>query len=304
MSIVEQRKISIGISACMYGCRTRYNGKGVDAIKYFGREKENFVFTPVCPEAQSGMGIPRDPISLRGGGGEAVWEETARVKTRGGKDVTLELKDGCVCSMNTLQKAKVDAFIFMEGSPSCGVYRTSLRGRRMGHPPGVFGALLLKERIFLIPAVDLQSPIKKWDWLRRLYAFTWLKSADLKTKAQVYEMWHALKFVCQELDNELARDIGRRLSSMPKYPDEAYIEGIREEILQMLRKPSNPARIKQMLWKSYIYYRKHYKRELEDIKPPEALRSMTAIAEELTLLERAAFGEGFLMGSAPVTFRK
>lgn len=304
MSIVEERKISIGISACMYGCKTRYNGKGIDVLKYFGRERENFVFTPVCPEVQSGMGIPRDPISLRGGGGESVWEGTAAVKSRRGRDVTEILKEGCLCSLETLKKAEIDAYIFMEGSPSCGVYRTSLKGRRLGNPPGVFGALLLKERIFLIPATDLQSPIRKWDWLRRLYAFTWLKNAPLEDKKQVYDMWHALKFMCQELDDVQARDIGRRLSDMPKAWDEAYVDDLRLEILEMLRKPSTPRKIKQMLWKSYTHYRKRFKREVEGIRPPEALRNMTEIAMELTTMERAAFQEGFLFGSSPVIFRK
>ncbi len=304
MSIVEERRISIGISACVYGCKTRYNGKGIDVLGLFGREKESFVFTPVCPEVQSGMGIPRNPISLRGGCGSDVWKGEAKVKNRGGEDVTEAVKDGCICCMNTLEKAKVDAFVFMEGSPSCGVYRTSLKGRRLGNPPGIFGALLLEKRIFLIPAADLQSPIKRWDWIRRLFAFTWLKSVPIENKKDMYSMWHALKFICQEIDNEKSREIGRRIAALEKDLDIEYAEALRDEILEMLRKPSTPAKIKQMLWKSYTYYKKNYKREIESINEPKALRNMTEVVKELSTMELAAFKEGFIFGASPVMFRE
>jgi len=303
MSIIEERRISIGISACVYGCKTRYNGKGIDVMRFFGREKESFVFTPVCPEVQSGMGIPRDPISLRGGGGDDVWQGDAKIKNRGGEDVTESVKDGCICCMKTLEKAKVDAFVFMEGSPSCGVYRTSLKGRRLGHPPGIFGALLLEKRIFLIPATDLQSPIKRWDWIRRLFAFTWLKSLPLENKKDIYAMWHALKFICQEIDNEKARKIGRNIASMKEAFEAEYAEELRDKILEMLRKPSTPAKIKQMLWKNYAYYRKNYKREIESINEPLTLRNMTEVVKELSTMELAAFKEGFIFGASPVIFR-
>lgn len=67
-------KIKIGISACQFGANVRYNGKGWDMTDYLKREKNEFVWYPMCPEVQSGLGVPRVSISLRGGNGDDFWE--------------------------------------------------------------------------------------------------------------------------------------------------------------------------------------------------------------------------------------
>lgn len=141
-------KLKVGISACMYGARTRYNAKGWDQLGYLNRERANFIWTPICPEVMSGMGVPRPPIKLVGGNGFDFWNGEASIKNRRGRNVTAIVKEGARDCFKTLQRAEIDAFIFMEGSPSCGVYRTTLKNTRLGKPPGVFGALLLMKRYF------------------------------------------------------------------------------------------------------------------------------------------------------------
>jgi uncharacterized protein YbbK (DUF523 family) len=168
----------------------------------------SFVWTPVCPEVMSGLGIPRDPVRLSGGNGKDFWKGTARMKSRSDEDVTEMIRAGCRDCLEALKRAKVEAFVFMEGSPSCGGYCTTLKNKRLGNPPGVFGALLLEEDLFLTPALDLESPIKWWDWRRRLHAFCWLKRLEISGKDQLYTAWHHLKFVCQEIDLNEARRIG------------------------------------------------------------------------------------------------
>jgi len=207
-------KIQVGISACMYGCPVRYNGKGRDITDFLGRERGNYIWHPVCPEVMAGMGVPRNPIRIVGGNGFDVWEGKARVKSSRGEDLTENLKNSCLSALEMLKNVGVYVYIFMDGSPSCGVYRTTLKNKRLGNPPGVFGALLLKEGFFLIPASHLQSPIKRWDWIRRLNAFVWVKNHNLDTKKDIYDMWHTIKFICQEIDNEKSRELGRVLAEI------------------------------------------------------------------------------------------
>ena len=114
--------------------------------------------------------------------------------------------------MDILRRSEVDAFIYMDGSPTCGVYRTTLKSTKRGHPPGIFGSLLLDQGYFLIPAADLQSPLRWWDWRRRLLAFYWLKNLQITGKAGLYDTWARLKFLFQELDNPWATQMGRRLA--------------------------------------------------------------------------------------------
>jgi hypothetical protein len=136
MPILIEERIRIGVSACNAGARVGWNRAGWDRIAAIRREMTGFIWTPVRPEVMSVFGVPRDPVRLSGGNGHDLWQGTARMKNRSG------------------------------------VYRTTLKNKRLGNPPGVFGSLLLQEDLFLIPAVDLESPIKWWDWRRRLHAFT------------------------------------------------------------------------------------------------------------------------------------
>lgn len=149
MDTVLKEKINLGISACMYGCKVRYNKKGWNMSELFGRDQTSFIWHPVCPESLSGMGIPRSPIRVIGESGRAVLEGNAKIKNREGKDVTDMLIKGCNASIEALERANVFAFVYMEGSPSCGVYRTTLKNNRMGKPQEFLVPCYLTETFFL-----------------------------------------------------------------------------------------------------------------------------------------------------------
>jgi len=157
---ILEEKIRVGISACNFGAKVRWNRKGWDRIAPLGRERDDFIWTPICPEVNSGLGVTRPPIRLIGGNGDELWTGEAGVKNRNGEDVSAQIKKGLLDSLEILHRAGIEAFVFMEGSPTCGVYRTTLKNKRLGKPPGAFGSLLLREDYFLIPAEDLDSPIK------------------------------------------------------------------------------------------------------------------------------------------------
>lgn len=302
-NVIIHDRITIGISACTMGSPVRYNAKGWDLTSGMGREKNDFKWVPVCPETMAGLGVPRDPIHLSGGNGALVWTGEAIIKNRGGQDVTEDVKFGTMSCLETLERAGATAYVYMDGSPTCGVYRTSLKKQKRGNPPGIFGSLLLEREFFLIPASDLQSPIKWWDWRRRLLAFHWFKTLPLENKNALYEAWYKLKFLCQEIDEPWARELGRRLASLGKKPDAAELAGIRREILDVLRRPSTTARITQMLWKNYSFSRKTRGKTVEGINSPDFRRNVTTIAKELTKMERTAFEEEFFFASSPVLYR-
>jgi len=302
--VVISERIAIGISACCMGSPVRYNSKGFDLLENLGREKSDFRWCPVCPECMAGLGVPRAPIHLSGGDGSEVWSDEALVKNRLGEDVTGKLKEGSVDCMKALKRSGASAFVYMDGSPTCGVYRTTLKAQKRGSPPGVFGALLLENGYFLIPAADIQSPLKWWDWRRRLLAFHWLKNVRLEGKDDLYGVWHKLKFLCQELDETAAREMGRELAEMGKQSDEEFAEQFRKDVLNLLRKQSDARKIKSSLWKSYSFYRKAKGKRVEGINSPEFRRNITSIAKELILMERTSFEEGLMFGSSPVIYRE
>ena len=122
-------------------------------------------------------------------------------------------------------------------------------------------------------------------------------------KDDLYHSWYILKFLCQEIDNEFAREMGRTLANLPNDVDEELIAGIRKEILQILRKPSTVKKITHSLWKNYSYVKKSQGMEVEEIHSPEFRRNVTAIAKELTLMERTAFENDLFFATSPVIYR-
>jgi hypothetical protein len=190
----------------------------------------------------------------------------------------------------------------MDGSPSCGFYRTTLKNKSLGKPPGVFGSLLLKEQLFLIPAMDLDSPIKWWDWRRRLHAFIWLKRAEIKNKAEFYEIWHNFKFLIQELDRPAADRIGAELAGMTKKFDRLSAEKLKNEILLILRKPTTLKKIQHAAEKQMSFYCRRFK-ICYDEKMPIAERGKHKFADKLIELEKRAVTENISYGFAPVLFR-
>jgi uncharacterized protein YbbK (DUF523 family) len=301
--VVLSEKIAIGISMCAMGCPVRYNGKGIDVLAILGREKQDFTWCPVCPECEAGLGVTREPVHLTSGCGDDVWTGEAGVRNRAGKVVTEEMLEGCKDSLKTLRRCKAKAFVYMDGSPSCGVYRTTLKNTRRGKPPGVFGSLLLKEGYFLIPSSDLQSPLKWWDWRRRLLAFHWFANLQLSNMQEIYDTWYRLKFLCQELDNTWAREMGRTLASLSKENFGSFEPEFRLQVLNLLRRPSTPAKITNSLWKHYSHYRKRSGKIVEEINSPDFKRNVTTIAKELLKMERTSVEDDFLFGASPVIYR-
>ncbi len=303
MDFIIKEHINVGISACNFGARFRYDHAGWDRVGNLGREMSDYAWTPVCPEVLAGLGIPRATIRLTGGNGDDLWAGTGKVKDRSGHDVSVAVKAASLASLEALRRAKVDAFLYMEGSPTCGIQRTTLKNKNLGKPPGAFGSLLLKEKFFLISALDLDSPWKWWDHRRRLHAFVWTKRLKIFLKKDLYEAWHALKFICQEVDRAAADDIGRSLSSFSRKPVVTDTELWRERVMGLLRRPSTLQRIQSVMVKHVAHYRKVFGLKFIDVQAPSERTGKAAYINALSVLERKAAERGYLFADRPILYK-
>jgi uncharacterized protein YbbK (DUF523 family) len=302
MDYILSNKLRIGISACNAGAHVRWNRAGWDRIKLLEREKDAFIWIPVCPEVNSGFGTPRETIKLAGGNGQDILDKKAKVKNRHGRDVTSELLRGCEISKKILDESRIDAFVYMNGGPTCGVHRTTLKNQSRGKPPGLFGAILLKEDIFLIPALDLESHVKWWDWRRRLHAFVWLKNTTIQSKREIIEIWHKYKFVCQELDRKIANDIGHKVANMPNKLTSQFIHDWKKQILQLIRQPSSIKKIRGALQKHISHYCKSLN-ESCDISPNDIQQGSNKLYSQLLDMEKRAYLKGIEFAGTPIIFR-
>jgi uncharacterized protein YbgA (DUF1722 family)/uncharacterized protein YbbK (DUF523 family) len=113
-------KIKVGISACLLGQPVRFNGSHKNSAFCSQVLAEWFEFVPVCPEVEIGMGIPREPIRL------VKENQQIRVKnvTDHSRDYTDQLKQ--LADQRAPELADLCGYIFMQKSPSCGVFRVKI----------------------------------------------------------------------------------------------------------------------------------------------------------------------------------
>ena len=109
-------KIKVGISSCLMGNKVRYDGGDrLDRhlVETLGRYAE---YVPVCPEAECGLPVPREPMRLEGDIGSP---RLVTIETR--LDHTDRMAGWAERRLAELEGENLCGFIFKANSPSCGM---------------------------------------------------------------------------------------------------------------------------------------------------------------------------------------
>ena len=125
--------MKILISACLLGCRCRYDGGSKPHPDALGLA-ERHELVPVCPEQLGGLPTPRPPAERVGD----------RVLTAAGNDVTEQYRRGAEEALRLCRVTGCQAAVLKERSPSCGcgdVYDGTFSGT-LTEGDGVAAALL------------------------------------------------------------------------------------------------------------------------------------------------------------------
>ena len=131
------------ISACLLGCRCRYDGQG-QLRPWVEDVGKRVLLVPVCPEQLGGLPTPRPPAECRDG----------RVVTRQGNDVTDAYCRGAREALMLAEVLGCRRAILQDRSPSCGVGQIYDGGftRRLVPGDGVTARLLREHGLEVIPA--------------------------------------------------------------------------------------------------------------------------------------------------------
>jgi len=143
--------VNIGVSACLLGEKVRYDGGHKHDSYITDTLGKLFTFVPVCPEVESGMTTPREPMRLEG-------DPTAsRLMTRESRiDKTEQMLSYCREKVEALGKADLCGFIFKKNSPSSGLFEVKIydtNGDWTGSGSGLF-AHAVATRFPLLPVVE------------------------------------------------------------------------------------------------------------------------------------------------------
>jgi len=148
----QDRKL---VSACLLGVNCRYDGQNNLNEKVMELALKGLLI-PVCPEQLGGLGTPREPMGIIGGGGAEVLDGKARVINRKNEDVTDNLVRGAEETLKIARSFEVKEAILKARSPSCGCGKIhDGTSPRLVEGDGVTAALLKREGIRIITEEDL-----------------------------------------------------------------------------------------------------------------------------------------------------
>ena len=102
-------KIEYVVSACLAGCKCRYDGKDNLCPKVKKLVDEGRAIT-VCPEVMGGLPTPRIPSERKDG----------RIINKEGFDNTIYFEKGVELSIQEVKKYNIKKAILKAKSPSCG----------------------------------------------------------------------------------------------------------------------------------------------------------------------------------------
>ncbi|MBW2065662.1 MAG: DUF523 and DUF1722 domain-containing protein [Deltaproteobacteria bacterium] len=163
-------KIRVGISSCLLGNRVRYDGAHAHDAYLTNTWGQYMEFVPICPEAEAGLGVPREPMYLVGDGGSL---RLVTVKT--GKDMTRKVEAWARKRVRDLELQDLWGFIFKSNSPSCGMERVKVYTGKSSAPQkrgaGLF-ARIFREHYPLVPCEEetgLHDPGSRENFIDRVF---------------------------------------------------------------------------------------------------------------------------------------
>ena len=157
--------LKIGISQCLLGAEVRYDGGHKRNSVVVDLLSPVFSWVPVCPEVESGMGVPREPVALQASG-----SETRIVGAESGTDYTESMDRFTVRKLDDLAEVPLRGYILKSGSPSCGK-QVPVEGGEQA--PGLF-ARALANRFPALPTVEeteLADPGARQNFAERVFAY-------------------------------------------------------------------------------------------------------------------------------------
>lgn len=210
------KKIPLGVSQCLLGEQVRFDG-GHKRSRYLTDVLSDFIdFRPLCPEVAIGLGVPRKPIRL------VVHGEETRVVGVANPD--LDVTDALIAQAEYAVKQMPDicGYIFMQNSPSCGVFgmkRYRTNGYTMdGNGRGVYAKRFM-ELMPLLPVEEvgrLNDAGLRDNFLTRVFAFHDFKVqvASTPTAKKLIDFYSRYKYQVMAHDVPSYFEIGRFLSNL------------------------------------------------------------------------------------------
>ncbi len=236
--------IRIGVSACLLGQSVRYDGTD-KRDRFITDELGRYVqFVAVCPEVESGMGVPRETLRLvRGPSGLRMFGNDS------GRDYTGQMRRYAKRRARELERLGLCGYIVKKGSPSCGLARVRCytpAGRPAPSARGLFAEELVA-RLSHLPIEEegrLCDGDLRENFLVRVFAYARLRELFRpRWKLRDLVAFHAREqLLLMAHDPRAERAIGRIVADASRYSRRQVADAYKEAFMRALQRRATRAR--------------------------------------------------------------
>tara|TARA_B100000683_G_scaffold89686_1_gene88611 strand:+ start:5637 stop:6644 length:1008 start_codon:yes stop_codon:yes gene_type:complete len=242
---------TIMVSACVLGHEVRFDG---------GHKKQNYVvnrlsqvvnLVPFCPEAESGLGIPRESIRLVGGP-----EGLQAIGNRSEIDHTPALQRWSEAFIQSTDPNTINGVILKKGSPSCGLKRVRI------YPSTAQGAIPKRDASGLFAQAFTEAfpfmPVSEEGWLNdtnlresfliQIFTdFRFKKVCETRSVHALLEFHAKHKFLLMAFSPAGQKKMGRILGAAKEQSWDSLTKAYQQEMIAALRVPPNRKRYSNAL---------------------------------------------------------
>jgi len=244
--------IRLGISTCLLGQEVRYDG-GHKLDRFLVNTLGKYVeWAPVCPEVETGLPVPREPMHLTGNP-----ENPRLVTIKTGQDLTERMQAWARERVEQLAKLELHGFVFKKNSPSSGLYRVKVYDengvpRRIG--TGIFPREVMK-RFPLLPLEEegrLHDMHLRENFIDRVFAYyRWTRLLEQNpTPGAVVQFHTAHKLTLMAHSPSHYQEMGHLVAQAGALPWEELVDRYGRmlmEGLQVMTTPGKHANVLQHL---------------------------------------------------------
>ncbi len=229
--------IRIGISACVFGQRVRFDG-GHKANQFVTKElAPYFEFLPVCPEVGMGLPVPRPAIRL-----VSDQERIALVETKdSSKDHTSALEGYSENKVAQLKSQSLCGYIVCAKSPTCGMEKVKVYTNHDVEKNGVglFTQVLMREMPWLPVEEDgrLNDALLRENFITRVYCLNdfYQSLGEQPTAGKVVAFHSRYKLTLMAHHPLSYRELGRLVANVSDYEPTDFIEKYRLGLMSALK---------------------------------------------------------------------
>lgn len=252
-------KIKIGVSSCLLGEKVRFDGGHKQDRYITDILGDYFVFAPVCPELEVGMGVPRESVQLEGS-----VKSPRMIGNKTGEDWTDRMNKYSERRVREIGKLNLSGYILKQNSPSCGMERVRVYAKN-GIPSksgiGLFAAELMKAYP-LLPVEEegrLNDPALRENFITRVFTFRRLQDLiDSGFKRGDLVKFHTLhKYLIMAHSPKHYSEMGRLVADPKKYSSAELQEKYSAALMEALAVKATPKKHVNVLQHILGYLKNH-----------------------------------------------